>query len=175
MAATAVMLTAAGSGYSRWRNLAVTRWREDVTCDPWGSYIYLRDVDSGSIWSAGFQPSGAKPDHYEATFSEDRAEITRRDGTLTTKLDVVVSPEDDGDVRRVSISNLGTRIREIELTSYSEIVLAPPNDDASHPVFSKLFVQNRVRAGARCFACHPTQALTGEAELWGRPFGRVGR
>ena len=120
----AVMITAAGSGFSHWRGLAVSRWREDVTCDPWGSYIYLRDVENGAVWSAGFHPSGTRPDNYEVAFSEDRAEITRRDGTLTTTLDVVVSPEDDGEVRRVSISNLGVRTREIELTSYSEIVLA---------------------------------------------------
>jgi len=137
----AVMITAAGSGYSRWRNLAVSRWREDVTCDPWGSYVYLRDVENGSVWSAGFQPSGARPDNYEVAFSEDRVEIARRDGTLTTTLDVVVSQEDDGEVRRVSVSNLGARTREIEVTSYSEVVLAPSSDDASHPAFSKLFVQ----------------------------------
>jgi cyclic beta-1,2-glucan synthetase len=137
----AVMITAAGSGFSRWGNLAVSRWREDVTCDSWGSYVYLRDVENGNVWSAGYQPSGAKPDSYEVSFSEDRAEITRRDGTLVTTLDVVVSPEDDGDVRRVSISNLGVRTREIELTSYSEVVLAPASDDAAHPAFSKLFVQ----------------------------------
>ena len=60
----AVMLTAAGSGYSRWRGMAVTRWREDATCDDWGSYVFLRDVRSGDVWSAGFQPSGAEPDSY---------------------------------------------------------------------------------------------------------------
>ena len=84
----AVMLTAAGSGYSRWRDLAVTRWREDATCDDWGSYVFLRDVDSGNVWSAGFQPSGVEPDDYDVTFNEDRAEFTRRDGTLTTTLEV---------------------------------------------------------------------------------------
>ena len=73
----AVMLTAAGSGYSRWRGLAVTRWREDATCDDWGSYVFLRDVRSGEVWSAGFQPTGAEPDAYDVAFNEDRAEITR--------------------------------------------------------------------------------------------------
>ena len=78
----AVMLTTAGSGYSRWRDLAVTRWREDVTRDAWGTYVFLRDVDSGEIWSAGYQPRGGEPDSYEVTFSEDRAEIVRRDGAI---------------------------------------------------------------------------------------------
>ena len=100
-----VMLTAAGSGYSRWRDLAVTRWREDATCDDWGSYVFLRDVDSGNVWSAGFQPSGAEPDDYDVAFNEDRAEFTRRDGTLKTTMEVLVSAEDDAEVRRVSISN----------------------------------------------------------------------
>lgn len=162
----AVMITAAGSGYSRWGKLAVSRWREDVTCDPWGSFVYLRDVDSGAVWSAGFQPSGGKPDDYEATFSEDRAEIKRRDGTLTTTLDVVVSPEEDGEVRRVSISNLGSRTREIELTSYSEVVLAPPSDDASHPAFLKLFVQTEFVPDLGALLATRRKRALDEPEVW---------
>ena len=137
----AVMITSAGSGYSRWRNIAVTRWREDVTRDCWGSYIFLRDVQTGQVWSAGYQPSGEDPDHYEASFSEDRAEFVRRDGALTTALEVVVSPEDDTEVRRVSISNLGSRTRAVQVTSYAELVLAPQADDVAHPSFSNLFVE----------------------------------
>ena len=135
------MVTTAGSGYSRWRHLAVTRWREDATRDCWGTYVFLRDERSGAVWSAAYQPSGVEPDTYEVTFGEDRVEIQRRDGAIATTLEVVVSPEDDAEVRRVSISNLGTRTREIELTSYAEIVLAPPATDTAHPAFSNLFVQ----------------------------------
>ncbi len=149
----AVMITAAGSGYSRWRQLAVTRWREDVTCDAWGSYVFLRDMASGEVWSAGYQPSGAEPDRYEVAFSEGRAEVVRRDGGLVTTLEVAVSSEDDGEVRRVSIANLGSRPREIELTSYAELVLAPQASDAAHPAFSKLFVQTEfVADGATLLA-----------------------
>lgn len=136
-----VMVTAAGSGYSRWRDLAITRWREDRTRDAWGSYIFLRDGHSGEVWSATYQPSGIEPDTYDVEFPEDRVEIRRRDGAITTTLEVIVSPEDDGEVRRVSLTNLGTRPREIELTSYAELVLAPPAADAAHPAFSNLFVQ----------------------------------
>ena len=137
----AVMVTGSGSGYSRWRDLAVTRWHEDVTCDASGAYVLLRDLQGGAVWSAGYQPSGAEPDSYEVEFSEDRVEIARRDGTIATTLEIAVSAEDDAEVRRVSVSNLGARVREIELTSYAEIVLAPPAADAAHPAFSKLFVQ----------------------------------
>src|SRR5690606_36714622 len=94
----AVMLTNAGSGYSRWRDLNLTRWREDPTCDDTGSYIYLRDVRSGALWSAGLQPCGVDADHYEVTFTEDRAQFRRHDGALITTLEVLVSPEDDTEV-----------------------------------------------------------------------------
>ncbi len=136
-----VMLTSAGSGYSRWRDLGVTRWREDPTRDDSGSYLFLRDVESGAVWSAGYQPSGIEPNSYAVTFTEDRAEIIRTDGMITTTLEVVVSPEDDAEVRRVSIANSGARRCDIEVTSYGELVLAPPAADTAHPAFSKMFVQ----------------------------------
>ena len=137
----AVMLTAAGSGYSRWGDLAITRWREDVTRDASGTYVFVRDADTGETWSAGYQPRGSEPDTYSVTFSEDRAEIVRRDGEIATTLQVIVSPEDDAEVRRVSLTNFGSRTHDLELTSYAEVVLAPPAADAAHPAFSNLNVE----------------------------------
>ncbi len=136
-----VMLTNAGSGYSRHLGRAVTRWREDTTRDGWGSYLYLRDVAGGEVWSAGYQPTAVDPEHYEVLFSEDRAETHRLDGAIWTSLEVIVSPEDDGELRRLTIKNLGARPREIEVTSYAEVVLAPPADDDAHPAFQNLFVR----------------------------------
>ncbi|MGE0469994.1 MAG: glucoamylase family protein [Nitrospira sp.] len=137
----AVMLTTAGSGYSRWRDIAVTRWREDATRDCWGSYIFLRDILSGSVWSAGYQPSGVEADDYEVSFSEERAEIIRRDGDWSTTLEVVVSSEDDAEVRRMSVTNLGSSARDLQVTSYAELSLAPQAADVAHPAFGNLFVQ----------------------------------
>jgi cyclic beta-1,2-glucan synthetase len=136
-----VMLTAAGSGYSRWRDIALTRWREDPTCDPWGYYIFLRDVFNGHVWSAGYQPVGRESEIYEAAFFEDRAEIRRKDGPIRTIMEIIVSPEEDAEVRRLSLTNEGRGVREIELTSYCEVVLSPPAADSGHPAFSKMFVQ----------------------------------
>jgi cyclic beta-1,2-glucan synthetase len=137
----AVMVTAAGSGYSRWRDIAVTRWREDVTRDSWGSYLFVRDMDTGAVWSAGYQPSGTEPDSYEVTYSEDHADFSRRDGSIATSLTIVVSAEHDAEIRRVSLTNLGSRPRQVELTSYAEIALASQAADAAHPAFQNLFVQ----------------------------------
>ena len=137
----AVMMTVAGSGYSRWRDIAVTRWREDTTRDCWGSYIFLRDAQTGSVWSAGYQPCGVEADDYEVSFSEERAEIIRRDGDWSTTFEVVVSSEDDAEVRRISVTNMGTRARDLQVTSYAELSLAPHAVDVAHPAFANLFVQ----------------------------------
>ncbi|UCC73915.1 MAG: phosphorylase, partial [Gemmatimonadota bacterium] len=136
-----VMVTAAGSGFSRWRELAVTRWREDTTRDCWGTFIFLRDAETEDVWSAGFQPSGSEADHYEVVYSEDRAKIMQRFRSLTITLEMVVSPEDDAELRRLTVTNLENRDREIDFTSYAEIALAPQGADVAHPAFSNLFVE----------------------------------
>jgi len=162
----AVMLTAAGSGYSRWRGMAVTRWREDATCDDWGSYVFLRDVRSGDVWSSGFQPSGTEPDSYHVAFDEDRAEIARQDGALTTTLEVLVSAEDDAEVRRVSIANGGDEAREIDVTSYAELVLAPQADDVAHPAFMKMFVATEYLAAQGILLATRCRRAPAEQEIW---------
>ena len=161
------MLTAAGSGYSRWRDLAVTRWREDATCDDWGSYVFLRDVDSGDVWSAGFQPSGAEPDDYDVAFNEDRAEFARRDGTLTTTLEV----RRLGGRRRRGPPRLDHRTpaaasREIDVTSYAELVLAPQAADVAHPAFSKLFVETEYLAEVGAILATRRRRAPSEPEIW---------
>ena len=160
-----VMLTAAGSGYSHWGEHAVTRWREDTTRDDWGSYVFLRDVESGEVWSATYQPRGTRPDGYDVMFAEDRAEFVRHDGAFTTTVDVVVSPEDDAEVRRVSVANGGDEARDIEITSYAELVLATPLADAAHQVFSKLFIQTEFLPSGAILATRRRRE-PGEPELW---------
>ncbi|MBA3516988.1 MAG: glycosyl transferase, partial [Rhizobiales bacterium] len=169
----AVMLTSAGSGYSRWRDIAVTRWREDSTRDDWGSYVFIRDVQSGKAWSAGSQPVGIEPESYEAMFGEDRAEFIRHDGNLATTMDVLVSAEDDGEVRRVSLANNGRRPREIELTSYAEIVLATPAADNAHPAFSKMFVQTEHLPEFGALIATRRRRSPGEPEIWAAHFAVV--
>ena len=162
----AVMITAAGSGYSRWRDIAVTRWREDVTRDAWGSYIFLRDTDSGAVWSAAYQPTGSEPKQYEVTFAEDRARIIRRDGTLTTTLEIILSPEDDAELRRLSITNKGTLPMEIEVTSYAEVVLAPQGADIAHPAFSNLFVRTEYHHDVSGLLAHRRPRSADDPPVW---------
>jgi cyclic beta-1,2-glucan synthetase len=139
-----VMITNAGGGYSRWKDLAVTRWREDSTCDNWGSFCYIRDLATGAFWSTAYQPALKASMQYEAIFSEGRAEFRRRDQDFDTHTEIAVSPEDDIELRRITITNRARTRRIIELTSYAEVVLAQPAQDALHPAFSNLFVQTEI-------------------------------
>src|SRR4026209_966357 len=160
------MVTTAGSGYSQCEGDAVTRWREDVTRDNWGTFIYLRDVRSGSVWSAAYQPVLKRPQSYEVSFSEDKADFWRSDAGIVTHMEVVVSAEDNAEVRRVSLTNNSTRTREIELTSYAEVVLATPQADAAHPAFSDLFIETEFFAAENAILAHRRQRAREDEKVW---------
>ena len=168
-----VMLTPAGSGFSCWGDLAVTRWREDPTCDGWGSYVLLSDLSSGAVWSACLQPCGGDSSAHVAMFSEGRAEFARHDETVSTTLDVAVASDRDAELRRVTISNHGDAARDIALTSYAELVLGSAAADAAHPAFSKLFVQTEAEEGARILLATRRRRAPGEPEVWAAHFAVV--
>ena len=161
-----VMVTNAGGGSSRWKDLAVTRWREDSTCDNWGTFCYIRDVASGDFWSAAHQPTGKRPAHYEAIFTEARAEFRRRDNDFEAHTEIVVSPEDDIELRRLRITNRSRTRRTIDVTSYAEVALASPAADALHPAFSNLFVQTEIVAQRQAILCTRRPRSQDEAPPW---------
>ncbi len=161
-----VMLTAAGSGFSRWNGLELTRWREDTTRDCWGTFVFLRDTASGEVWSAGFQPSGVEADDYDVVYSEDRAKITQRDRSLAITLEVVVSTEDDAELRQLTVTNVGSRDREVDFTSYAEVVLAPRGADEAHPCFSNLFVETEFVAEAETLLATRRPRSADEPRVW---------
>ncbi|MDQ6679448.1 MAG: cyclic beta 1-2 glucan synthetase, partial [Pseudomonadota bacterium] len=161
-----VMVTQAGGGYSRWKDLAVTRWSEDTTCDAWGNFCYLRDLANGNFWSTAHQPTANTGENYEAIFSEGRAEFRRRDSGIDTHTEIVVSPEDDIELRRLRITNNSRMRRTIEITSYTEVVLAQPAADALHPAFSKLFVQTEILEHPAAVLCTRRPRSPDEATPW---------
>ena len=148
-----VMVTNTGGGYSRWKDIAVTRWREDPTCDNWGSFCYIRDTEDGSYWSNTYQPARKQPDSYEATFTQGRAEFRRSDNRIETYTEIVVSPEDDIEMRRVHLTNKSRKRRTIEVTSYTEVVINQQAADAMHPAFSNLFVQTEISEQRHAVLC----------------------
>ncbi|MGE5750696.1 MAG: GH36-type glycosyl hydrolase domain-containing protein, partial [Nitrospirota bacterium] len=161
-----VMITNAGGGSSRWKDIAVTRWKEDSTRDDWGAFCYIRDAGSGEFWSTAYQPALKRSKNYEAIFSEGRAEFRRRDHDIDTHTEIAVSPEDDIELRRITITNRGRTRREIEVTSYAEVVLAPPAADALHPAFSNLFVQTEIIDHRQAILCTRRPRSQGENAPW---------
>ena len=137
----ALMLTNAGGGYSRWGDFEITRWRSDRTRDSWGTFCYIRDVDTERLWCNTYQPTAGKVEEYSADFSLDRAVFRRIDNWIESETEIIVSPEDDVEIRRMTLINRSIRTCRLDLTSYIELSLAPHNADRKHPAFNKLFIQ----------------------------------
>ena len=161
-----VMVSNAGGGYSRWKDMAVTRWREDTTRDSWGTFCYIRDVATGRFWSSAHQPTVKPLEHYETIFSEAKVEFRCREGEIESHTEIAVSPEDDIELRRITLTNRAKKRRVIELTSYAEVVLAPPASDALHPAFSNLFVQTEILEKRRAILCTRRPRSNHEQPPW---------
>jgi cyclic beta-1,2-glucan synthetase len=159
-------ISQAGGGWSTWRGLSVVRRRDDPTADPAGHALYLRDVRSGAVWSATFAPTFREPESYRVTFLPESASIRRRDAEIESLLEVAVSPEEDVEVRRLTLTNLGPSTREIEVTSAVEVVLASPEDDVAHPVFGKLFLETEAIPENAALLCRRRPRAAGEAPLY---------
>ncbi|WP_447785442.1 GH36-type glycosyl hydrolase domain-containing protein [Stenotrophomonas bentonitica] len=160
------MLTHAGGGYSRHGDLSLTRWREDGTTDAWGTFCYLRDVDSGQFWSAAYQPTCVPMDNYEAIFTDAKAEFRGALHGCESHLQVAISAEDDIELRRLRLTNRSRRTRTVEITTYAEVVLAPAAADDAHPAFSNLFVQSEIVAAKQAVLCTRRPRSHDEVPPW---------
>ena len=136
----ATALTASGSGYSECADLDITRWREDRVLDDCGLFIYLRDADSGVLWSATLAPTFSGPDHQSVEFAEARAQFDLRQHGIRSSLEVVVAQQEDAEIRTLKLTNEGHGVRRIEVSALGEVVLAPRGADMAHPAFSNLFI-----------------------------------
>jgi cellobiose phosphorylase len=148
-----VMLSNTGGGYSRLNDLFLNRWREDSTLDNWGTFCYIRDTASGEVWSNTYQPTLKRSEGYTAIFSEAKIEFRRNDFDIDTYTEIVVSSEDDIELRRVRFTNRSSITRTISITSYSEVVLATSAADAQAPAFSNLFVQTEIVEQSNAILC----------------------
>lgn len=172
-----VMLTATGGGYSRWHHIAITHWHPDTTSSPWGSAIFLRDTRHPGIWSATGQTaehqSSANNAANHALFAEDYARYTHRHDDISSHLDVLVSGEDDSEVRLLSLTNNGRHTSDIDVTSYAELVLTTPAADNAHPCFAKMFVVTEYLSELNVLIATRRQRDPSEAPVWVAHFAVV--
>jgi cyclic beta-1,2-glucan synthetase len=157
-----VLLTAAGSGYSQWQQLHLTRWRPDTTLDNWGQWLYVQDRERRALRSGGYQPVGVSPEWQEVVVYAHKVELRRRDRGIALRLEVTVSPDDDAEVRRLTLTNDTNRRRRLRVTSYGEVVLAPHGEDVRHPAFSKLFVHSEYQPQSNALLFHRRQRAEDE-------------
>lgn len=135
------MITVSGSGYSKKSDTMLYRWRANSTSDDSGMFFYIKNLNSNDFWSSTYEPCKNPGDDYVAEFNLDKAKFSRKDGNIETATEVVVSSEDNFEIRKLTLTNSGDKSRSIEITSYMEITLATFAADAAHPAFSNLFVQ----------------------------------
>ena len=161
-----IMVTNGGGGYSRYENLAVTRWRADGTTDETGQFCYLKDLSTGRVWSSAEQPVGTPADAFRALFGTDRVSFERLDGGIETHTEITVVPEDSAEVRRVKVTNCGETPRDVVLMSYGELILAAPEDERSHPAFSNLFVETEWHEWCTAITASRRPRSADEPVLW---------
>ncbi|HYD51052.1 MAG TPA: glucoamylase family protein [Gemmatimonadaceae bacterium] len=162
-----VMVDNRGSGYGRYHALAVTRWRPDATTDGTGQSCYVKDLASGRVWSTAHQPMCAPYDRYRVELATDRASFQRLDGEIETRTEITAVPSDAAEVRRVTVTNHGSTPREVELTSYAEVVLAPPAAATAHPAFANLFVETEWHEWCSALFASRRPRSADEPRVWG--------
>lgn len=162
-----VMISTAGGGYSKCGDVGVTRWKEDATRDHLGSFIFIKNKTEKKLWSTTFQPLSTLPDNYRVTFSEDKVEFRRKDGDISTYTQIIVAPEDNVEIRYITLSNESNMDQTLELTSYMEPTLNPSNNDLDHPSFSKLFIQTEYLASKNALLAKRRKRSGHDIENWG--------
>lgn len=161
-----IMITDRGTGYSKNKTLAVTRWREDSTLNPYGMFFYLRNIDTNYIWSATYAPMNIMPDKYEVIFTDGKATFIRLDGQIETKTEVVAASGDNVEIRRISMKNFGDKPCVLEVTSYFEVVLAAQAADVAHPAFGNLFVETQFLPEKKCIIANRRPRSENDKSIW---------
>lgn len=161
-----VMITDKGTGYSRNKGLAVTRWREDVTMGNYGMFFFIRNVDTNKIWSSAYAPCNTLPDRYNVVFTSDAAKFSRLDGDIETETEIIVSPTDSAEIRQIKLTNHGQVPHILEVSSYSEVVLMHQNADVSHPAFYNLFVKTEFIPELHTLVAHRRPRTEMQPTIW---------
>ena len=128
-----------GDSFSRYRTLQLNRYRK-VTEQDYGFFLYIKDTDSNYTWSNTFAPMNRTSDKYEVVFATDKIKYIRKDGDISTKTEIVVTKDYHSEIRKVTIRNDSSEVKNLELTSYTEPILSENMNDISHRVFNSMFI-----------------------------------
>ena len=149
-----LMITNKGDGFSKNGDIFINRWRRDHLSNPYGQFIYIKDLKNNDLWSTAYAPIYKEPDSYKVEFSNYKASFYREDGDIETKMDVVLLPEELGEIRKVTLKNNGEDEAILETISYFEVVGETLGADLAHPAFSNLFIKTEVLEGEEGLLAH---------------------
>ncbi len=145
-----VLITNMSGGYSTWRDIDLTRWQPDGVLDPWGTWIYIQEMNltkdekttAGKIWSTGYQPIPTHAQNMQVTFFAHMAVFHRTENDITSTMEVTVCPDDPVEIRRIHLHNTDSQLHHLRLTSYGEVILTQQATDRRHPAYNKLFIES---------------------------------
>ncbi len=137
-----VLISNTGSSHSKYKGTSINLYKEDATLDNKGIYFYIKDEENSNLWSATYQPTTAKPEKYECSLSLNSVEFQRQDYGIASHLEIYVPPNKNLEIRKLSLTNLSKKARQLEVTTYSEVALDTHKSVAAHPAFSKLFIES---------------------------------
>jgi cyclic beta-1,2-glucan synthetase len=160
------VVTNTGSGFSQYKGLLVSRWREDPVMDPWGSYVYIRDISQDKVWSPSYQPCREESPDASVQFGLEMASFKRVDGEIDTKMEICVSSEWNAELRRITLTNNGDKAKVLEVTTFVELALSNPIADAAHTAFSKLFIRTAFDADSGCLVAGRRPREAKDQTLW---------
>ena len=165
-----VALRANGAGVSRWNPgggqvRQVSRWRDDALRDAYGTFLYVRRSGDAQLSSVTLHPAPHPGWRYQTTFLADRVEFESTSPELHTKTTVLVSPEDDTELRTLRIQNHSAHDITLDVISYFEPVLADARADEAHPAFSNLFIATRWCPEWRALVISRKPRLQGEPAM----------
>ncbi len=161
------MITDRGGGFSKVNDIQITRWREDPLLGRYGSYILINQNKGERIWSATSEPLGDEGDSYKVQLYNDKVEFQRYDDNITTKTEVVVSSEDNVELRKVTLSNHGAEETIIDVTSFMEVVVGSHPGDLAHPAFNNLFVRTEIVLDDECIVASRRPREEEKKTIWG--------
>ena len=140
-----VLLNDRGSGFSRFRNIMLGRYRK-ISSDHYGMYVYIRDLRSDKLWCNTYAPLDVMPESYHVSFASDKISYLRVDNGIETKTEVTVLKDRPAEIRRLTFTNNSGQDVDLEITSYGEVVLAPSAEDENHRVFNGMKIQSEYDA-----------------------------
>lgn len=138
-----MLTTESGSGYLAWKDVALTRWRNDPILDPWGNRFYFQDMDHEKMWMLGIQPIHEQFQEYRVLYSPHMIEIRQVIGDIRIIIQSTITPNEDVCLQKISLTNQSNKKCQVRLLSYGEVVLAPQTTDQQHPAFNQMFIESR--------------------------------